>query len=338
MDDFPAIDISEFKVFDYSVSSKTSTEVLSIAYGVDTNYLDGVGVSITSILINNRHIDIDFYIIADGYNDTYLQKIHDLAEMYRIKIVLYTINVEKIACLPSTQVWSRAMYFRLFAFKSLSTKLDRLLYLDADVVCKGDISKLLTVNLDNVVAAVVKDVEPMQEKAVVRLSDPELRGKYFNSGVVYANLQKWAEHQLTEKALAILLCKDTIYKYPDQDVLNALLKGMTLFLPGEYNTIYTIKSELRDRTHQKYKRIISEDTLLIHYTGATKPWHKWAVYPSVEYYRKAAKLSPWKDEPGRDAKTIIEYKKRYKHLLVQNHFLSGIIAGVLYLRRKYFHK
>lgn len=338
MDDFPVIGINEFKIYDSRIFPSNSCGKLNIAYGVDANYLDGVGVSITSILINNSHINVDFYIIAEQYDDAYLKKIHDLAELYHVKISLYTINVDQLTNLPSTQVWSRAMYFRLFAFNSLSLKLDRLLYLDADVVCKGDISDLLTINLDDAVVAVVTDVEPMQEKAVARLSDPELRGKYFNSGVVYANLRKWIEYKLTEKALSILLDKNSTYKYPDQDVMNVLLKGKTIFLPRKYNTIYTIKSELSDKTHQKYKNIILDNTLLIHYTGATKPWHKWAVYPSVKYYQKAADLSPWKDNLGRDAKSIIEYKKRYKHLLAQGKFLSGIVAGILYLHKKHFNK
>lgn len=57
------------------------------------------------------------------------------------------------------------MYFRLFAFQLLGLTLDRLLYLDADVVCKGDISQLLHLDLNGAVAAVVKDIDPMQEKA-----------------------------------------------------------------------------------------------------------------------------------------------------------------------------
>ncbi|HGY6813053.1 TPA: lipopolysaccharide 1,2-glucosyltransferase RfaJ, partial [Escherichia coli] len=126
------------------------------------------------------------------------------------------------------QVWSRAMYFRLFAFQLLGLTLDRLLYLDADVVCKGDISQLLHLDLNGAVAAVVKDVDPMQEKAASRLSDPELLGQYFNSGVVYLDLKKWANAKLTEKALSILMSKDNVYKYPDQDVMNVLLKGMTI--------------------------------------------------------------------------------------------------------------
>ncbi|WP_138984076.1 glycosyltransferase family 8 C-terminal domain-containing protein, partial [Escherichia albertii] len=33
-----------------------------------------------------------------------------------------------------------------------------------------------------------------------------------------------------------------------------------------------------------------------------------------------------------------EFKKRYKHLLVQHHYFTGIIAGVRYLYRKYYRK
>ncbi|WP_272732392.1 lipopolysaccharide 1,2-glucosyltransferase RfaJ, partial [Escherichia coli] len=296
MNSFPAIEIDKVKAWDFRLIDENTAESLNVAYGVDSNYLDGVGVSITSIVINNRHVNLDFYIIADVYNDDFFQKVEKLAEQYQLRITLYRINTDNLQCLPCTQVWSRAMYFRLFAFQLLGVTLNGLLYLDADVVCKGNISQLLHLEFNGAVAAVVRDVDPMQEKAVVRLSDPELRGQYFNSGVVYLDLKKWTEAKLTEKALSILMSKDSIYKYPDQDVMNVLLKGMTIFLPREFNTIYTIKSELKDKTHQKYKELIKEDTLLIHYTGATKPWHKWAIYPSVKYYKIALERSPWKDD------------------------------------------
>ncbi|MEL8228782.1 hypothetical protein J4U37_25415, partial [Escherichia coli] len=74
----------------------------------------------------------------------------------------------------------------------------------------------------------------------------------------------------------------------------------------------------------KYKELIKEDTLLIHYTGATKPWHKWAIYPSVKYYKIALERSPWKDDSPRDAKSIIEFKKinkKYKELIKEDTLL-----------------
>lgn len=45
------------------------------------------------------------------------------------------------------------------------------------------------------------------------------------------------------------MSKDNVYKYFDQDVMNVLLKGMILFLFREYNIIYIIKSELKDKIY-----------------------------------------------------------------------------------------
>ncbi|WP_345841890.1 glycosyltransferase [Salmonella enterica] len=54
------------------------------------------------------------------------------------------MKVESLEVLPQTKVWSRAMYFRLFAFDYLSKKVNTLLYLDADVVCKGSFARSST--------------------------------------------------------------------------------------------------------------------------------------------------------------------------------------------------
>lgn len=337
MDSLPVIKISEYKVFDDRTSAIPDKDALNIAYGVDRNYLDWVGISITSVVINNS-ININYYIVADEYNSEFIDKIAALAEKYKLKISLYLINAECLDCLPRTKVWSRAMYFRLFAFDLFSNKLDKLLYLDADVFCKGRLDQLAECDLSGVSAAVIRDVDSMQNKVVERLKDPELKGNYFNSGVVYANLREWVKHDLTNRTLAVLTKENPEhirYKYPDQDVLNILLKNKVKYLPRKFNTIYTIKSELKDRSHQKYKELISDDTVLIHYTGVTKPWHKWASYPSVKYYLQALSVSPWKDQLPREAKTVVELKKRYKHLLIQHKYYAGLVAGFSYLLRKY---
>ncbi|EEN1944148.1 lipopolysaccharide 1,2-glucosyltransferase, partial [Salmonella enterica] len=55
-------------------------------------------------------------------------------------------------------------------------------------------------------------------------------------------------------------------------------------------------------------------------------------------YKNARLNSPWKDFPAKDSRTIVEFKKRYKHLLVQGHYFKGLLAGSAYLYRKLFHK
>lgn len=336
MDSYPEIEITEYKVFDKNTNNDNN--ILNVSYGVDENYLDGVGVSVASVLLNND-IPIAFHIICDSYSQRFVNNIEQLAAQHRIKVSLYLINVKSLAVLPQTKVWSRAMYFRLFAFDYLSRKISRLLYLDADVVCKGSLKDLLYLDLTENIAAVVKDVDSIQNKVNGRLISFNLQGHYFNSGVVFVNLKLWKENALTEKAFSLLAGTNAnSFKYPDQDVLNILLQNKVIFLPREYNTIYSIKSELNDKTHSKYSSIISDTTILIHYTGATKPWHAWANYPSVVYYKNARMNSPWKNFPAKDAHTMVEFKKRYKHFFAQGLYLKGLLAGSAYLYRKLFHK
>lgn len=311
-------------------------DTLHISYGIDENYLDGVGVSITSLILHND-IKLAFHIICDKYSEDFISKVEILAETFNVSISLYLISVRNFESLPQTSVWSRAMYFRLFAFDYFSKNISKLLYLDADVICKGSLRQLLDVNFEGNVAAVVKDVESIQDKVNDRIKEFDLKGRYFNSGVVLVNLPEWAKDNLTSRAVS-LLSGNNKYKYPDQDVLNILLVDRVIFLPRFYNTIYTIKSELKDKTHNKYSEVITADTKLIHYTGATKPWHAWARYPSVVYYKNALDKSPWKNDDARDAKTMVEYQKRYKHLLVQKSYFKGIVAGVVYLYRKTLSK
>ncbi|EDQ2585608.1 lipopolysaccharide glucosyltransferase RfaJ, partial [Salmonella enterica] len=246
MDSFPDIEIAEYKVFDES--NNNDDNVLNISYGVDENYLDGVGVSIASVLLNNN-IPLAFHIICDSYSPCFLNNVERLAVQYHIKISLYLIKVERLEILPQTKVWSRAMYFRLFAFDYLSGKINTLLYLDADIVCKGSLQDLLRLDLSEKIAAVVKDVDSIQNRVNERLEAFNLQGDYFNSGVVFVNLKLWKENTLTEKAFLLLAGKEAdSFKYPDQDVLNILLQDKVVYLPRPYNTIYTIKSELKDKT------------------------------------------------------------------------------------------
>nr|CAA37842.1 unnamed protein product [Salmonella enterica subsp. enterica serovar Typhimurium] len=96
---------------------------------------------------------------------------------------------------------------------------------------------LLQLDLTEKIAAVVKDVDSIQNKVNERLSAFNLQGGYFNSGVVFVNLKLWKENALTKKAFLLLAGKEAdSFKYPDQDVLNILLQDKVIFLPRPYNT------------------------------------------------------------------------------------------------------
>ncbi|MBN3135167.1 glycosyltransferase family 8 protein [Pectobacterium punjabense] len=321
--------IDVLSVFENRHQPIADNDTLNVSYGIDKNYAIGCGISIASILINND-IDFTFHVFSDDFDDDFIKKLNVLAEKFKTKIVLYKINSEMLKKLPCTDIWSHAMYFRLLAFSHLSDKISNLLYLDADVMCKGSLAQLHKLDTAPHVAAVIRDLSETQKKSANRLKIADLEGKYFNSGVLFVNLTIWNELDLTQKIFDKLISGEESIQYPDQDVMNILLHGNVTFLPKEYNTIYSIKNELKDPSHQKYKETIKNTTILIHYTGVTKPWHKWANYPSTSYFQHAQQESPWSVNDLKDASSFVERKKEYKHLLKQHKYLSGLAASFSY--------
>jgi UDP-glucose/galactose:(glucosyl)LPS alpha-1,2-glucosyl/galactosyltransferase len=313
---------------------------LNISYGVDRNFLFGAAVSMTSVFINNADIPIIVHLFTDYMDDDNLQRFEKLANQFSATINIYLINPECFSNLPTSYVWSYATYFRLLSFDYLSRVASKVLYLDADVVCKGSLYDIYTVDFSgNEYAAVIPDIHSMQNRSASRLDWPEVEGKYFNAGVMYVNLKRWHDEELTQKSLK-LLRGDSKYghlKYLDQDVLNIIFSMDNIYFNRDYNCVYTIKNELKAKNAQQYRETIKESVVLIHYTGATKPWHQWANYPSAQYFLNAWRQSPWSDIPLKHAEKLVEFKKKYKHELRQKKYLLSIISCVKYnkLKRKY---
>lgn len=305
----------------------------NIAYGVDENFLLGAAISINSVLINNIDTDFNFHIFTDYIDDEYIQRFQKMIAKYNSNIIIYLLNVEELKQLSTSDFWSYATYFRLIAFKYLSTNINSILYLDADVICKGSLKELFQLNLANSFAAVVPDVDSMQQSSAIRLKLTDLNGKYFNAGVIYVNLQKWIENDFSKKSLELVRGKTNFgkLKYLDQDALNILFQTRNIYLSRDYNCIYTLKNELAYHNLFKYKNTITDSTILIHYTGVTKPWHTWSFnYPASQFFFNSYIHSPWKDQPLKIAKKRTELQKKYKHLFLQHKYMHSFLCLIKY--------
>lgn len=310
------------------------TPQLNIAWGVDQNFMFGAAVSMSSVLLHNQDISIHFHLFTDYIDLDYRQRLEKLAKQFSSNITVYVMNAEGLKVLPCGNAWSHATYFRFIAFEYLSEKIDSLLYIDADVVCKGSLIDLTNIKFEHHVAAVIQDVDDSRSYAATRLNVPEFNEQYFNAGVVFANLKEWKEQQFFSKAFSTLLDKTKKFAFLDQDVLNIMFLGKTIFLPRIYDAIYGIKQELKSKDLSKYKEYITPETILIHYIGVTKPWNSWANYPSAGYFVEAWKASPWADVPLLPARTPKQYKKKSRHERLQGKYFASIISYIGYLRAK----
>lgn len=316
--------------------AQVKNKKLNIAYGVDRNFLFGAGISMTSVLINNTDVDVNFYIVTDYIDDDYLESVERLTQMYSTKVTILVFDNEAFRHLPSTKSWTYAMYYRYFAFEYLSATLSSVLYLDADVICKGSLREFTAINFQSEYAAVINDLDEVRLKSGNRLSLPELSTGYFNSGVVFANLDIWREKKMLTKAFSILKEHHQYLLYFDQDVLNILFVGNVILLRRDFNCIYAVDQELKNESGESYRNYITDDTVLIHYVGVTKPWHIWAKYPVSKFFIYAYKKSPWANKSLLNANSARLYKRKSRHERIQRKYVCSILSHLMYIKNKLY--
>lgn len=293
------------KIFADSVISKIEYKYSSatehfdnIGYGIDNNYARCMGVSIVSLCENNPMRNFQFYVVASGLTEKNLLKIKQTAEKYNINIFIYNINVDEFKKFAVQEYFPTAMYFRM-VLPTLNTD-GKCLYIDADVICTGDIAELLDVDIIGYDAVAVRDYKVVAQKREQALSLPE--NTYFNTGVLMFNFTNWFNKSLVNKMADILLKYDTNLLYPDQDALNIIMSGNIRYMDSAYNRI-NVSREADGADKLK-------NTKLLHFTAHPKPWTVLWQYCGDNMlkgiYEKYEALSPWKDEP-------LQLPVHYKH-------------------------
>ena len=160
----------------------------------------------------------------------------------------------------------------------LLPELDRILYLDCDVIVRQDLATLWeqTDLQDNYLAAVYEAaIEGQAERFRALGCDPT---RYFNSGFLLMNLARMREEKVSEKLLEA--CRVPYLEFPDQDALNQVCQGRVLPLSPLWNSIRTFfipkykPDFVRQYGEGLWEQVQREAT--IHYTGG-KPWDLFTV-------------------------------------------------------------
>lgn len=160
----------------------------------------------------------------------------------------------------------------------LLPELDRVLYLDCDIIVRQDLARLWeeTHLEDNYLGAVYEAaIEGQAERFRALGCDP---ARYFNSGFLLMNLAGMRAHKVSERLLEA--CRVPYLEFPDQDALNQVCQGKVLPLSPLYNSIRTFFiPKYRPDFERQYGPGLWEQVQekgTVHYTGG-KPWDLFTV-------------------------------------------------------------
>lgn len=175
--------------------------------------------------------------------------------------------------LPTTDRFPKEMYYRIFAAHYLPRDVERVLYLDPDIIVNGSLRELYEMPLgDNFFAAASHNGRMMRMINGVRL---ELKRDvpYINSGVLLIHLALLRREQKDDEVLRYIQTHKRRLCLPDQDVISRLYGDRILRLD-------TYLYNMTDRLYH-YDRICGEHrsaawyrehTVIFHYCGRNKPW------------------------------------------------------------------
>lgn len=316
-----------YRAIQLSHSANIDAQVRQVVFGVDRKFLRHAAMVMLSISRTNPNERFHFHLISALDLSKYIQSLQQVIQGTGHFITLYQLDVEPFERLPQSQLFPISIYYRLVA-PHLLDRHERVLYLDADMICLRTLSPLFHALDDREeVVAVVSDSAAACEQQTKRLG--MAGGAYFNSGMLLINVRKWLDQAISEEAIGLLEQRGTEFEFPDQDALNIVLEGRALFIEQRYNTIFKL-----GHTDEAYDQTPPPDTVLLHYAGADKPWQRWNSQAATRFYRDTYARSPWADKQFERPRRSNQTKRLYKLRMREREFLRGIYWYMRYVFKR----
>ena len=269
-------------------------EQIHIGFGIDKNFGRFAGITITSLVHNNIANELIIHIVYDELLPEDMDRLKKTEQLYRnLTLHFYQItSTEGMTFVVPPGHITQAMYYRYLFADMLPPEITKIMYMDADIICKGDILPLWQLDLQGKVLAAARDYG--EDRSCDRIGLKH--GRYFNSGVLLMDLTKWRQQKLAQKLFQWLeQVGGTKILWGDQDALNGVIDGEFVELPKNFNCIVINNTTLNEDLQ----------AVIVHYIDYVKPWHSYYVDSNAkELYWQYVKKSLWSDLKPQDGKTV----------------------------------
>ena len=265
---------------------------IHLACNIDSAFVQHCVVTLVSIFENNRDNKVCAHIIAAGLSENEKQILTKLAQDYNNEIKFYFPDkdiLQDFSIKAFRRRISMATYYRCLLSDILPESVDRVLYLDCDIVVRGNLMPFYSLEFKDKAVAVVEDLGYDEDERYIQLGyDKKL--SYFNAGVLLVNLDAWRKDNVPQK------CKDFFRKYPerikfnDQDLLNIILRNSKLHVDETWNMQDAF---YRTKNTKKINPESLNNPMIVHYTNR-KPWNYDSQHPLRNEYFKYLDLTHWK--------------------------------------------
>lgn len=238
---------------------------MNIAININEAYLQYAMVMLKSLFCNNSKERVTVHLLNASMGKEAQNTLREFVEKHGGYLQVYDVDLSLFEDFPDVGRWALETYFRLLLPEYLPENMERVLYLDADIIVNGSLTKLYQMDFRGHSMVVCPNTDGTVDEKEKNLGwSREENIAYFNAGVMLLNLKKMRK-QCDFKTYASI-AKRMPDKIPllDQDLLNYVYGKDVEYVSSEvYN--YIVFSD----------REVKRDGVVIYHFGTKeKPWHK----------------------------------------------------------------
>lgn len=263
----------------------------------------------------NRRISV--FVLDGGLTKASTERILSLGTSERASVEVLRPDLRVLEELPVSGHVSACTYLRLLIPRVLPESLERVIYLDSDVVVLSDLGRLWDTPSDGRHCLAVQDLSAPVMDAKQGLSAykrcarylstvrpiPNYKAfgfppskKYFNGGVMVVDLAKWRRDDITRRLLQCLHDNRQHVKWWDQYALNVVLADTWGELDYRWNQtshIYSFPSWERSPLSAEAFDLARSDPFIVHFNTRRKPWHLECGHPHRKAFFDYLAKTPW---------------------------------------------
>jgi lipopolysaccharide biosynthesis glycosyltransferase len=298
----------------------------------------------SAILNKDQNTFYNIYIIVVNISEKNRKILQGLSRENG-KIHIIEGNMEKFANLHKFKIGgylsATSEALLKFDLPQLLKNLDKVIYLDGDIIIKGDLAELFEVDVTGNFCAAVRDSGSLYFKTQYNQMCP----KYFNSGVMVLNLKYMREKNVTQELIQAKKNSNDS-DLMDQNILNLVFKDYVKLLDIKWNFLVVnlerakklwSMEALNNMFSSNYKDFnhIKKSAIIYHFSSKDKPWKFYNV-PGADLWMKYYKKTPFSNEKLHRIRSV-NILSPLEHIFSVRNKNNHIVICMLGLKLK-FHK
>ena len=269
--------------------------LINVLFCTDANFWQPVGVAVASLLLSNPNHT--FRIVIASAAPAHPRIFPEIQEFARQQ---GNAEVEFATCeaalqyqdLPTNAHLTLGAYLRLFMTEFLDPSVDKILYLDSDLLVCADIGELWQIDLGDFYLGAAPEPYNRSHREPLGFGPSDL---YVNSGVMLVNVAKWRRDNVLPKFMRFAFTNAEKLPSVDQDILNSVFRGRILNIGYKWNWQALFPRFEPGRLGMSLSEYedMKRHPRIVHYTSGYKPWFfRWAPHYQG-LYRDILRRTPW---------------------------------------------